>query len=146
MADTKIIDEKVQALRRFKDRVDEIIIEEAKKQEEEILIMVKQEQLFQGIDAQGRQISPPYAESTIKRKIKKGQPTDRVTLKDTGFFYFSFFIDYQPKEFTIQAEDIKTIFLLARYGLDILGLTPDNIDKLSGLIRPELLKRLKGEL
>ena len=37
-----------------------------------------------------------YATSTIKRKRKKGQPSDRVTLKDSGDFYGT--IDAEAKD------------------------------------------------
>ena len=49
----------------------------------------------------------PYAPLTIEIKTMKGQPTDRVTLKDTGDFYESFFISADNEGFFIDATDWK---------------------------------------
>jgi uncharacterized protein involved in type VI secretion and phage assembly len=45
------------------------------------------EQMYFGIDKDGKEITPGYAESTIRYKKRKGQPYDRVTLRDTGAFH-----------------------------------------------------------
>lgn len=52
----------------------------------------KNEQLYQGIDAKGVRLDSKggsYSPFTILLKQRKGQPTNRVTLKDTGAFYRS---------------------------------------------------------
>lgn len=42
------------------------------------------EQWREGLLSTGEEIKPPYTPFTIAIKKRKGQPTDRVTLKDTG--------------------------------------------------------------
>jgi hypothetical protein len=61
-------------------------------------------------------------------KRKKGQPTDRVTLKDTGDFYSSFQVLPFKGGFIIDADPIKEdTNLFDRYGEDILGLNDENL-------------------
>lgn len=100
------------------------------------------EQLYnKGIDSQGKSLGS-YSPFTVKEKIKKGQPTDRVTLKDTGEFYKSFQIDLSGDDIIIEADTIKIAWdgaqdLLDIYGDDILGLTNRSLDKLINTIRIE---------
>lgn len=54
---------------------------------EKQFIELQTDQLYNGYMSNGNKIEPPYAESTVKQKRKKGQPTDRVTFKDKGDFY-----------------------------------------------------------
>ena len=58
------------------------------------VIQLNQKQLQQGLDAQGKRIrtiksmgTQVYTLYTIQIKQEKGQPTDRVTLYNTGEFY-----------------------------------------------------------
>ena len=141
-----VIDDKIKQLKEIQRKMDETIISLVRTEEAHVLDLVKNEQLFQGFDSQGRRISPPYAPQTIKRKLRFGQPTDRVTLKDTGRFYFSFFIEYDLTEFSIQAEDEKTVYLVARYGPEILGLDQPRLDKVSALIKPKLLDKINKDI
>lgn len=58
-----------------------------------IIDMVANDQLYErGINGRGVEISSyePYHMSTIRIKLEKGQPVDRVTLRDTGRFHRSF--------------------------------------------------------
>ncbi|MDB4278967.1 hypothetical protein N9917_05135 [Deltaproteobacteria bacterium] len=85
------------------------------------------EQMFSGITAGGSSIRPfPYAKSTINYKRKKGQPTDRITLKDSGDFYDSIEVESRPVDFIISTQITYSIFLVAKYA-DILGLTAQNL-------------------
>jgi hypothetical protein len=85
------------------------------------------EQMFLGITAGGSSIRPfPYAKSTINYKRRNGQPTDRITLKDSGDFYESIQVEARPVDFVISTQITYSIFLVARYA-DILGLTAENL-------------------
>lgn len=85
------------------------------------------EQMFSGITAGGNSIRPfPYAKSTINYKRRKGQPTDRITLKDSGDFYESIQVEARPVDFVISTQITYSIFLVDRYA-DILGLTAENL-------------------
>lgn len=109
-----------------------------------------EEQLYeQGVNNLGVSISDyaPYSQVTIEIKKAKGQPTNRVTLRDEGDFESSFFLEVGQNQFEIKASDWKTEELIKKYGRQILGLTNENIEKLIwDFIYPDLLSKLKNEL
>jgi hypothetical protein len=108
------------------------------------------EQLFEkGINSLGVSIMDymPYAPLTIFIKEQKGQPTDRVTLRDEGDFESSFYLEVGDKQFEIKASDFKTEDLIKKYGRQILGLTDENITELIWqYIYPDLLNKTKNVL
>ena len=76
-----------------------------------------EEQLFeQGINRLGVEISDyaPYSPVTIAIKEAKGQPTNRVTLRDEGDFESSFYLEVGDKQFEIKASDFKAEDLIKR--------------------------------
>ncbi len=90
-------------------------------------------QLFSlGEDATGRNlksIGGDYSPFTKIEKARKGQPTDRVTLKDEGDFYRSFNVIPFKGGFTIEADTFKDgQDLQDRWGDNILGLNDENIN------------------
>ena len=86
----------------------------------------------------------PYRPLTIAIKEEKGQPTNRVTLRDTGDFESSFYIEVGDRQFEIKASDWKTEGLIKKYGRQILGLTDENILSLIwDYIYPDLMKKAK---
>lgn len=92
-----------------------------------------QKQLYEhGINNLGVSIADymPYAPLTISIKEAKGQPTDRVTLRDEGDFEDSFYLEVNNTQFEIKASDFKTEELIKKYGRQILGLTAENIAEL----------------
>lgn len=103
-------------------------------------------QLFAGKDASGADITPDYTEFTTLVKAEKNQPSDRVTLRDTGAFYESIFSDVFENAFEIKADDPKTNELKAKYGPDILGLTTESKEKLTAHIRPQFVALIRAEL
>jgi hypothetical protein len=104
-------------------------------------------QLFEGKRATGTEIKPEYAEFTILIKDQKGQPTDRVTLKDTGSFYESIFVDVNSETFDIYASDEKTEKLERKYGKTIFGLSKNNRSQyVQYTFFPELKKRIESKL
>lgn len=112
-----------------------------------IVDMNAEEQLFeQGINRLGVEISDyaPYSPVTIEIKEAKGQPTNRVTLRDEGDFESSFFLEVGKERFEIKASDFKTEHLIKMYGRQILGLTDENLSTLIWqYIYPDLLEKTK---
>lgn len=102
------------------------------------------DQLYdKGITATGVSIwdYAPYSPVTIQYKQEEGQPYDRVTLRDTGEFHQSFYLQIDNEKFTFDAEDWKTRDLLRLYGDEIMGLTDYNIQRLEDeILLPELMK------
>jgi len=100
----------------------------------------------EGVDSQGNKL-PEYSETTKRIKAKKGQPTNRMTLKDTGDFHKGFFARISSGKMTISSKDDKTNELTERYGQDIFGLQADDRRLVSReMVLPELIKELKQRL
>lgn len=131
-------------LKRFREILDKELVDEMLSHENIIIDMVR-DQLFSGVDGYTASIRPPYAPRTIKRKIKKGQPIDRVTLRDTGDFYGSLHLSYDDGGFYISSTDQKLSNILkSRYGKPILRLSNENLSELiNKYIRPSLTEKLK---
>jgi hypothetical protein len=94
-----------------------------------VLDLNREEQLYKrGIDSEGKELTPSYAALTVIEKLRKSQPIDRVTLKDTGEFYKSFSLMLDSNfDFEIIAETIKESGDLAdKYGEAIIGLTAES--------------------
>ena len=140
----------VYRLRKFKDILDEELKDEIMKHEDVIVQMVTQEQLYEkGIEGRGTEIMSyqPYTARTIRIKQKKGQPYDRVTLKDTGEFYNSLHVEFDDEGFYVTSTDDKAKYLLARYGKTIFRLTNENFSELlRNYVRPSLQEKLKERL
>jgi hypothetical protein len=125
-----------------------VIREVLQDNKEIVLEMNSEEQLFEkGIDRFGVKISSfaPYSPATLQIKRLKGQPTNRVTLRDEGDFHFSFFIEFTSDGFEIKASDWKAANLVSGYGESILGLTDENFrDLAQNYVAPEILKLIKN--
>ena len=115
-----------------------------------IVDMNAEVQLYeQGINNLGVDIADyaPYSPLTIEIKQSKGQPTNRVTLRDEGDFESSFFLEVGNTQFEIKASDWKTEELIHRYGRQILGVTDENISVLIWqYIYPDLSKAVKNSV
>lgn len=112
------------------------------------------EQLYnKGIDSTGDSIGE-YQPATIEGtsnflgKKQKGQPYDRVTLKDTGEFYASFRTKWEASgNIIITADVLKDgTNLLEAWGRDILGLTEENLGRLRDKAIQILVPIIKREL
>ena len=106
----------------------------------EEFLRLQKEQLWNGINSKGENITPPYTERTIEIKERKGQPSERVTLNDTGDYYEGMYLDIVDNEIVVMNHDAEGVVpnveksssvdstmpvslqLLAKYGDDVLGL------------------------
>jgi phage gpG-like protein len=109
-------------------------------------------QLWAGKDSSNARMSPLYALSTKKLKARKGQPTNRVTLKDSGMFHASITAEAARDALVIGSKHVVKGFDLAGflntiYGekAPIYGLAPVNRRKLLKQSRPEFVKEVKRE-
>lgn len=129
-------------LEQWQKSLPDVVLESVKDNEHYIVDLNTQSQLFdKGIDSEGQTITPGYSPLTISIKRSKGQPTDRVTLRDTGDFHRSFKISYGNDAFAIFADDPKAQKLENKYGSEIFGLTPDSLDEAIEIVKPELNKK-----
>lgn len=107
----------------------------------------KTSQLFElGEDSLGDSLGS-YSPFTIEKKKKKGQPTNRITLKDTGEFYSSFNVVPYRGGFTIKANPIKEDNnLYDDFGTDIIGLNETNLQILRVVYKEKTLEVLRKKL
>lgn len=112
-----------------------------------LIDMNAQDQIYaKGVNRLGVRIDEyqPYRPLTIQVKIEKRQPYDRVTLKDTGEFYDSFYVETAEDRFYIKASDEKTNWLIKKYGAEIFGLTNDSLAEfINDYVKDEAYNRVK---
>lgn len=134
-------------LRAFKDNLPMYLEDIVRDKEDVIVSAIADDQLYRrGINGRGEKIMSymPYTAKTIQNKKRKGQPTTRVTLRDTGAFHKSMFVVFDSEGFYITASDEKTEELVKKYGEEIFRLTNKNFTRIvRSHIRKELVKRLK---
>lgn len=82
----------------------------------------QQDQMYEGIDADGENREPAYSPLTVAIKQNKGQRTDVVTLHDEGDFYAGIYIDVRTDLIIQDSADSKTGKLVKKYGEKIFGL------------------------
>jgi len=118
--------------------------------EAQICDMNSEEQLYEkGQNALGVDIMDymPYRPLTIRIKTEKGQPTDRVTLRDTGDFHGSFYVEANNDGFRIDAKDWKRDELVRKYGSQIFGLNDENKNELAHeIMLPDLINKIRQTL
>lgn len=129
----------IDSLQSFEKDREQILMNLVKDHNNEVLQM-NVDQLFSGIDADGKAISPAYAASTIKAKKRKGDPYNRVTTRDEGNHHESIFSTYRSDEFELDAADPVKKYLVRKYGEKLYGLTEENIERLTNLIKDEFFE------
>jgi hypothetical protein len=111
------------------------------------------DQLFEkGEDSLGRKLSDvggDYSPYTIMKKIEKGQPTDRVTLRDKGDYYDSYKISAPDGVdyiiiITNPIKEGKNIE--EEWGGFIVGLNTENTQWLINEVRERLIPMVKAAL
>ena len=122
----------------------------ALEQNQQKIIEANVEQLYEyGINSLGIPIDTyqPYTPYTVRIKQEKGQPYDRVTLRDTGDFQKSFEVVFEPAGFYITATDYKTQDLIDKYGAKIFGLTKENRQEIATkYVLPVVTEEIKREM
>lgn len=145
---SNIIENLLSRVQNFEANINKYIREEIEDIEPFICDMNAQNQLYElGVNSDNKKIADyaPYTSTTIAIKRLKGQPTNRVTLRDSGDFHASFFLDIDDYKFFIDATDDKVNKLAFKYGENIFGLTDSNINELTWeYIYPMLLDKIKN--
>jgi hypothetical protein len=96
-------------------------------------------QLGEGLDANGRDITPEYAPLTVEIKQAKGQPTSHVTLRDSGDFYASIVAKVRSEAIELEGTDPKTQELQQKYGNAVIGLSDEAVAEFrEDYVRPAL--------
>jgi len=126
--DNSILNNLTRTVEQLQSSINDSIQESINSNKDEIKQLQTQEQLFQGKDSKGIDIKPSYAASTIKIKRRKGLPTDRVTLFDSGDFYRSLEVVAGKNDAIIRTIISYSVFLVNKYA-DILGLDKESWTK-----------------
>jgi len=135
----KSLESITKALQAWQREADKQIIAVAKTEQPAIEGLNIDEQMFkQGKRADGAAITPPYTAFTKGIKQQKGQPTNRVTLRDTGAFHKSVSVQWRNTEFLMVASDPKTPDLVRKYSPEILGLSDDSLARLNVLLTTKI--------
>lgn len=142
---TDVVQKLADSIEEFEKNTDQIVIDIVKDNSGQVLDLNRL-QMFEGKDGNGVEIDPPYADSTIARKRRKGNPYDRVTLKDEGDFYRLLDLKFSGDSFQIQSNDTKSVYLERKYGEDIYGLDEERMTQLKGLIQERMTKKLMNLL
>jgi hypothetical protein len=130
-------------LRRFENLDTDKIIRETMEQAEESIADKNAEQMFTGVRADNSDILPSYKDITIEIKQSKGQPVDRVTLRDTGAFYTGIRVEVKGDNVDHFSTDPKQEKLRKKYGEKIFGL---NTQFKGEVIREDIQPVLKQRL
>lgn len=137
----------IENLTKYKANINEYMEDITRSIEDEIKEINVHQQYDLGQDRNGDAITPEYAESTIRYKRRKGQPTDRVTLQDTGQYHDTFKIRYEDEGFELYANDWKAGFLDKKYGKEIYGLHDEAARELADQVyQPRMIQKLKNVL
>jgi len=102
----------------------------------------QREQLFAGLNRLDEPITPTYAPRTVQIKKKKGQPFDRVTIRDKGDWYTGIKLEVNGESLIVESSDIKNRDLQKKYGGVILGLGPLAINRYIEILQPEFVRQL----
>lgn len=142
----EIIQAKIKALKDVQENIFEYL-KKAVDKHKNLFEDANIEQLEQGILNNGEEITPPYRPLTIQIKRIKGQPTNKVTLKDSGDFHRSIIVELESGGIGFDATDYKTTDLEKKYTINILGITDDNLKEiLESTILEELIHIIKQEI
>ena len=143
----KLITDLIGKLSHFRDNINTYMEAITMDAEDTIIDMNISQMYDKGEKRTGEKITPEYAPATVQIKKKKGQPTNRVTLRDTFSFQSSIWVQYYVDSFEIKADDWKTEQLVQKYGEEILGLQDSMVKILvDNFYRPSLLNELKKQL
>lgn len=124
----------------FEVAFDKIMLENSK-----VFVDANKEMLYSGIDATGTSLGE-YANSTKQYKQEKGQPYDRITLKDSGDFYLGKrLISEENFDYTIESNDYKQEILNEDFGIEINGIDKERTIKIiDEVLTPKLTQAIQN--
>lgn len=136
------VEQKIKQLQLAQNSQSIIVLDSIKQNEAEV-IDLNIEQLENGKDGLGQNITPAYRPLTIQIKRAKGQSTSHVTLKDTGEFQEQFFVVYGQDYFALGSDDSKTEKLEHKYGKDIFGLDSQSLQEVIDYTKDDIFEQFR---
>lgn len=125
------------------DRLDiDTIVEQSIEQTKSDLLAENTAQMLSGLRKDQKPIKPLYAASTIRAKKKKGQPTDRVTLKDKGNLYGKIGAVVDNEQIIIDSDVEYSKHLEAKYG-EIYGIGGRFKASYNEVLQPVIIDKIR---
>jgi len=107
----------------LRDNVKRVVKETFNEHKALIIQYNANEQMYnKGQDSKGSIIRPAYKPMTVRIKKQKGQPTNRVTLRDTGRFHKTLIVTPKEDYVEITSDVPYAKYLFKKYGSDVLGI------------------------
>ena len=134
-----------QRVNNFYTSMDKITIDVIK-DNSKLILDENRSQLFDGLDKEGKEIVPEYTPTTVSIKKEKGQPTERVTLRDTGDWQDAMFLEVKGNEILTDSSDWKTDELLKKYDRNmntILGIPETSKTKINSTLMERFIMIFK---
>ena len=143
-----IFKEELKIIQSFPQAIEDSIKRAVKKFDFVLVDYVVNDQMDKrGEDGEGEKIKPAYSRITIKIKQAKGQPTDRVTLHDTGDFHASVEIILQDRQFKVVSNVPHDKKIEEKYGNKVLGIQKRNLKEfVNKFLIPEIKKGINDKL
>lgn len=136
---------------RFIESLEGVILESVKEAFSKygfvVLDYLTNKQWFQkGEKSDGKKIKPGYKAITIKLKKKKGDPYDRVTLRDTGTLYRSIDLIVGERSLIMQVSVDYYAALEKKYGKRIAGIQKEFLQEFcDNYILPQIEKNINDK-
>lgn len=102
-------------------------------------------QMEAGQTKEQKPITPLYAPSTIARKKRKGQPYDRVTLKDKGDLYGKMDAQVDNEQVLIGSGVEYAKHLEKKYGIQIFGVGGVFKVRYNDVLAPVIVGKVKDQ-
>lgn len=112
----------------------------------EVIAEIQKEQMFQGLNAQGKKIGR-YRSNKYARAKNEMNPLPGLGIPDlklTGAFYRGFETKVTPESFNTISTDEKNAELTEKY--DPFGLNKESKSEYAGKLRPVFIKNVKEKL
>ena len=134
------LDDYLKGLKDFEKKYESIVKDAIKQNEGKIIGMVKLRLFNTGIDGSGKLIGH-YTQLSKDLKKLSGQRSSFITLRDTGNWYRSMFLDLDNDKLILNASNWKTSKLIRNYGESILEFTEaEQLMIVQTIIEPAIIK------
>ena len=143
-----VFDGTIKLINSIEKSIPSIIKDVIKEFDKELINYNVEQQLYnKGEDKEGEKITPSYTRFTISIKKRKNQPTNRVTLKDTGSFHESIYIIAESDSFKIGTNHELSNDLSSKYGKNIIGIQDKYLKEfVYNRLIPRIKKRINDKL
>lgn len=128
-------DDLIRDAKKVQDQADSAVVDQVQANESKV-VKLQIDQMYSGERGDGQEILPRYTPYTVLQKRRKSQPSDRVTLRDTGDFHDAIVIEYSNDAFQFDSTDEKRARLVRKYGPEIFGLNNGHLGQLIMALKP----------